>query len=580
MNRILLFVMSVLLVFSSACNKSLPDHARYIPKDAMAVAGINTKELGKKIAWSTLTGNKLLDNIKKQMPYDAALKDLGDAGIKGFSTSYIYFKADKRFEEGKRITAILPLGDAAKWEAYLKKLAPKATIKEQNGRKEADLGNGLYAGWTSDVLIVINGLKKIEVEIQTPMVQDTAAKEVVPNANTSDLSMLNEEDKDVIKDTVAKAPVNAQASVSATPEDVAALAVEMNDAFSVTKENSIVGNERFTKLETSGYDVTFWVNYETLMGAVDLSGMTKGISLSNTLWKDAAMAAGINFEKGKIAGNMLYYVSNDLKEASIELGKTNIDNEMLAKLPAQNLNALLAMHLSPAGLKMILEKMGMLGFVNIAIMDQKDMTVDTIFDAITGDMVVSVNNFGLVKSAYENSENYNPKGDILFALKINNHDHFNKLVQLAMDNGLLIKGQGDNYTIPGNDSIAFVINDKYLVVSNKSASVGGFLQGSGNNSIAVNTVKSHPYGLYVDISSIMGSIDPAISHVPKDSTAIAESKKLFKDLSFMGGTFKNDVFEYKMELNFINSDENSLLQLLDFGIKMSTDSNKTIIAHN
>jgi hypothetical protein len=314
--------------------------------------------------------------------------------------------------------------------------------------------------------------------------------------------------KELIAADTAKPPVKAQASISTTPSDTAELAVEMNDAFSVTKENSIINNERFKKLETSGYDLTVWVNYESLMGAMDLSGMTQGITLSNTLWKDAAMAAGIDFEKGKITADMLYYVSNDLKEASIEMGKTNIDNEMLGKLPSQNMNALMAMHLSPKGLKMMLEKMGLLGFINIALMGQNDLTTDTIFDAISGDMVVAVNNFDLEKSQEVNKENYNPRADVLFALKIGNKEHFKKLVQLGIDNGLLIKGVGDNYLLPGQDSTAIVINDKYLVVSNKAGTVSSFLQGSGNSNTAINVVKGHPYGLYIDILYIMAKVNP------------------------------------------------------------------------
>jgi hypothetical protein len=576
MNRNIVFAFYILLVFAfSACHTGLPDHAKYIPKDAVTVIGINTKELGKKIAWSTLTGNKLLENIKKQMPYDAALKDLGDAGIKGFSTCYIYFKTDKRFEEGKRITAILPLGDQAKWESYIKKIAPKAVIKQQNNRKEANLGNGLYAGWSNDVAIIINGIKRIN--ISTQITTDTTAH---PNGTTSDLSMIDEEAKETIADTV-KTQTSAQAAITTTPADETELSAEMNNAFSVTKETSILGNERFTKLETSGYDLTFWVNYEALMGVMDLSGMTKGITLSNTLWKDAAMATGINFENGKIAGNVLYYVSNDLKEASIELGKTNVDNEMLAQMPTQNLNAILAWHLSPKGLKMMLEKLGVLGFVNIAIMDQKDMTIDTIFDAITGDIVVTANNFSLQRSGADSTagNNYNGKADVLFALKINNKDHFNKLVQLAMDNGLLLKSDGNNYTLPNSDSsISIVINDKYLVVSNKPAATSAFLQPAVNNgnSIAVNTVKGHPFGLYVDLLSVAGQLDPAMGRSRQDSVAIIEGKKLFKSLSVNGGSFNNDVFNYTMELNFINSSENSLLQLINFGMKMTTDSTKPL----
>ena len=55
------------VVFFSACNH-IPDHARYIPKDAVAVAGINLKSLSKKIAWNMITGSKLFKEMQSRIP--------------------------------------------------------------------------------------------------------------------------------------------------------------------------------------------------------------------------------------------------------------------------------------------------------------------------------------------------------------------------------------------------------------------------------------------------------------------------------------------------------------------------------
>src|SRR6185437_1214551 len=99
----------VLIVFSS-CNH-LPDHARYIPKDASIVVGINMKAIEKKVAWDSFVGSKLFDKIEKNSPIKSILADAQNSGISD-NTPYLYIKYDKRFSEGGEITALIPLSDA------------------------------------------------------------------------------------------------------------------------------------------------------------------------------------------------------------------------------------------------------------------------------------------------------------------------------------------------------------------------------------------------------------------------------------------------------------------------------------
>lgn len=50
---------------------------------------------------------------------------------------------------------------------------------------------------------------------------------------------------------------------------------------------------------------------------------------------------------------------------------------------------------------------------------------------------------------------------------------------------------------------------------------------------------------------------------------IMESKKLLSNISFDGGEFNNNAFTYHMDINFINTDENSLIELMDYGMKIN-----------
>ena len=125
-------------------------------------------------------------------------------------------------------------------------------------------------------------------------------------------------------------------------EDLAGLSAEMDNAFGVTKDNSIVSNVHFANLESEGHDITFWLNYGQLMDQYGANVSGSGVSLSGTLWKDAAFTTGIDFKKGKITGDMRYYLPDEMKELGTELGATNVDKDMLDRLPNQNLDMLLA----------------------------------------------------------------------------------------------------------------------------------------------------------------------------------------------------------------------------------------------
>lgn len=552
-------IVLMLVVFGS-CN-NMPDHAKYIPKDAVAVVGINTKQIGKKIAWNALTGSKMFDEMKDKMPFKDALKDAEQAGIKASTTFYIYMKTDKRFNSGSKVTALLPLNDADKWETYLKKTLPSAVITKGKEISEANLGYGMYAGWNKDVLVLMNTLATPQYDYETDA-----------------------------EDSTMPAP-------PAPVMDAAMMSSELANAFTTSKENAITGNKHFTQLQKDWHDISLWINYEELTTQYmdkSMKEMMGGIAFSGNITKDAAFAAGFDFEKGSIKGSMLYYTSPELKEILKGISKENTDKDLIDRLPANNLNMLAAMHISPNGTKAMLEKTGMLGLANLAL-SAYGMDAGYILDAFTGDMAFSINDFAwkqeravsdtAIETGTEKDYSFNTTANYIYTLKINKKENFNKILQLAIDNQLLTKTSENTYSMAGEspDAPIITIDNQYFIVSNKQENIAAYLKGDFKNqkrNEGAKSVYGHPLGFYFDMQTMVKSIDPAMSDSPEAQAMLTESKKLLSDVSFNGGGFKGDAMEYNLTVNFMNKDENSLLQLMNFAMKMGNTTNPPLTARN
>ncbi len=541
-NSVLLIVVIALF---SACSK-IPDHARYIPEDAVMVTGINLKSFGKKIAWNVITGSKLYKEMHDRIPEKNAkdaLSGIERSGIDFANTIYVYAKSDTRYTGGQKVVGLVPMSDAGDWEAYIKKTFPDAVITQHGDRKETSLGEGMYLGWNKNLMIIINAVSK---------------------------------QSDDMLDGLS----------SSKPMDAATISAEIDGAFKTPAGNAMTGNKYFSKLEKEGHDISFFVNYEQLMGQMSGSiAEATSMSLSGDLWKDAAFIAGVNFVKGKITADMHYYLSENMKEIGTELGGANADKDMIDRLPTQNMDMMVAVHLSPKGIKELLEKLNLLGLVNMGLAAQ-GMSAESVLEAFTGDMAFMMNDFSLesenVLDTFMNQpvlhQAQKPNLTMTYVIKLNRKENFLKIVKMAEDMGL--QKSGDAYVIPvdSKNSVHIIVGDQYVVASNKPGNAKGFLEGkfkSEKKPDAVSsTVAGHPWAFYFDVQQFFKEIDPAITSSVKDSLMIIESKKLLKDISLTGGSFKDNAFEYKLDINFLNTEENSILSLMDYSMKMNDASKK------
>ena len=552
-------IIAVLAITLSACH-SMPEHAKYIPKDAVAVVSVDISAMGKKMAWSAITGSKIFDEWKAHPSEKDAMKGIDNAGIDYMNTLYAYTKKDERFGGGLRITGLIPLDDAAKFETFLKKNFPTVTVKEQGKRKEAMINEHMYAGWDSKLLVIIN-------------------------ANANEASTMH---FDNTGDTMA--------IQHAAPIDAAVLSAEMEKAFTVTKENELISNKHFMALQKEGHDISIWVNNDNMMN--DYMGKEgasmSGLSLSSSLWKDAAFTTGFDFNKGSVKSEMKYYMPVELKDIAHELGSGSVDKEMVERLPTNNLDLVASWHMSPKGLKMTLEKTGVLGLANIAMASQ-NLTVDDVLSAFTGDMGFTMNDFAVTQTQMASESiadsnktvpDYKTSANYVFVIKINKKENFNKLIQMGVTSQVLQSTGNNIYTLKnaGPESPMLMINDKYAVVSNKAENATAYLN-SGNKGpkltgLASESVTGHPLGMFFDVQQMVKSVDPAIKNNDMDPKVIAEAKKLVENMAMSGGEYKNDAFEWNMSMNFVNKDENSLIQILNFAMHMSDAQNKGTTAYN
>ncbi len=513
------------LLFFCACNK-VPDHRRYIPKDAALVAGINLKSLGKTIAWNMITGSKLFKEMQKRVPQkngNDIMSGIDKAGIDALNSFYVYLKTDARYKGGINVTGLVPLSDASEWETFVKKNFPQAEIKQQKEIKTASLGNDMYVGWNKNLLIVMNML----------------------SAN------------------------------GGAPAD---MSVEMESAFNIASDNSINSNKNFETLENYGHDLTMWINYEQIMNQYVKDGNSMGgLSLAPSIWKETAFACGFDFKKGKITGDLTWYSSNEMNEVYKQFGAANASKDMVERLPAKDLDVMFAIHLSPKAIRSVLDKTNMLGLVNAGL-SSTGMDVDKLLDAFTGDMAFTMNSLSVKNAPGQGQmityQDQKTDVNICYILKINKKENFNAILDIAKQTGSLMPN-GNGFVIPltAKDSLYFLLNDQYAVASNRSFMANEVLKGENkDNRVSgdlLSKVSGHPFAMYFDLRQAFKNIDLGTTLSPSDSVIYNESKNLLTSLSLTGGDYKNNAMEAHVEVNFANTEESSIFALLDFGMKIS-----------
>lgn len=545
MKKQLLSISVVLIIILSACSK-VPNHAKYVPKNALFVGTVDMNKLSKKLIWNAITGSELFDDMLKNLKNEdskKAAKDMSNIGLDQNSTVYYYYTGSLK-ADGKA-SLVIAMKDENQFESFVKKTYPSQAIEDNKTYKNCVIEDNILIAWNKDVAMVFPTTKKNTEEFAEGMSSEDSADVAISK-------MTN------------KIKINSIENIKNY----------LNEAFNLTKENSIASVSNFGKLQKEGHDMSFWMNYEELYKSnKDLTSGIASAFIKDEYFQDAALAAGIDFEKGAIDAEMDYYMSKDLAAIYGKYDGENINSELVKNIPSKDVAMLMTYKLNPKMLKEFLEKFKLDGMLNMGLM-MAGTSMDKITETFTGDMVFAMTDLKVKPTTDTTSDEINSNVDMnmLFAMGISDKEHVEKLLNKTSQSGAIVKS-GNQYTMAGNDNANMMIENKLLVVSSKKEMTANYLKGNGNvkDGISADTWKhltSNMMGFYVDIKKAMQAIpNKDLDKTPEEKQLFADVQNLLTYAEMYGGKMKNNASHMQGNLFFVNKDENALIQLLNVAVK-------------
>ncbi|MBK6937967.1 MAG: DUF4836 family protein [Chitinophagaceae bacterium] len=305
----------------------------------------------------------------------------------------------------------------------------------------------------------------------------------------------------------------------------------------------------------------FWVNSGSLYGN-SLGGILSLTKISSLV--EGNIGAGtISFEEGKIVLKGKNYYNKDLAAIYKKAGNNNIDEELLKKIPAGDVAAVMAFKITPETIKDLITMLGVDGLINMALAET-GLSIDDIIKATKGDMALSVSDFTIAEKekkmemgseepyTYKSTE---PDAKFLLATSIGDKAAFDRLSAAIKD--LIAQKTGDEISDEINKKMPYSIKDNWFVTGNDSTSMNNF-GNSKTDHLFIGKIKGHPMGGFIDIQKFISGSKPSYANDSVSTIIADESLKTWQDIIFYGGEFKKDHTEMYGEINFVDKKTNSL----------------------
>ncbi|HMT35042.1 MAG TPA: DUF4836 family protein [Chitinophagaceae bacterium] len=545
-SKIIIMAFIVITVFS--CNK-IPNHAKYIPKNALGVFAIDMDKLSKKLIWNVLTGSEIFDEMQKDIKNEEskkAMKDFSNIGIDPATTLYIFYTGNMKDENHPCLLA--GMKDVSKFESFLSKNYPAITVVDNKEFKSCLIESKFILSWNKEAAIatMINNRFSYETD-------STGAEIVVPD-------MVNEEkDKNYLK-----------------------------ELFALNSTNAITSNDNFKKLQNDGHDFSLWVNYEELYKQnKDLNTAELKAFIKDDYFRDAALATGFDFEKGAVDMEMDYYFSKELAAIYKKYSNENMDEKLVNSIPSKDIDLLVAYNLKPKMIEDFLKEFKLDGLANLGLV-AVGTSMETILSAFKGDMVFALTDMKLkTKDTTQNPDIYvsdMPDFNLTYAMNVNQLSSLQSLLDKGVSQSLLVKN-GNTYSMPYSDEGALMFDKDKLVFSNQKTTAQAFMENKGNAKEGLpadvwKNIVNNPITMYANIKKMMSVIPmEATSEIEKQ--LLADLQSMFTYAQIYGGKMKGNANHLEGNLYFSNKEENAMIQLINLGIKMKKEQdsrNKNIIA--
>jgi hypothetical protein len=505
----LLFAFTALF-FITSCSKKTNTQGRYIPATAAVIVHVNSEAISSKLPWEEVKQNELF----KSLYADSSLSSYVKSALDNPENTGIDSKKDLLFfmvkdSAGAYVAFEGTVKDAAKFKTYNSAALKDAMASQKNG-VEYLANKRTTVSWNKDKFIVI--------------------------ADAPEANQLNNIDKLMNKDSAMAVP-------PATSRDGVSTAASL---YTLSENNSMAKNEKFSKLINNKGDVHFWINTQALyegnagMAALSMVNIRK-------LYEGSFTAGTINFENGQVIADMDSYAGKEMTELWKKYGGSKISSDMVKRLPAKDVAVLIALNFKPEGIKEFVKLLGVEGLINMGS-GLIGFNLDDFVKANKGDIVLSVSDISKDSSGKTDAT-------ILFAASVADKASFDKLVNAGNKMGKQSLGTNSS-------KIFYNRNDPYFAIGNKKESIDQFVAKEGNSQFDfMNKIASSPMGGYVNLQYILSSLRDEAGKDSLGLVALDASLKLWKDMIMSGGNFKDGAVTQHIEINLLDKTTNSLKQI-------------------
>ncbi|PSL49229.1 uncharacterized protein DUF4836 [Chitinophaga niastensis] len=558
-SKVLLAAVTAAVVLS-ACSK-VSDESKHIPKTAGLVVDLNAKQLTQKLVTNGVTMDKLFSAVQSKDTANDVMKAWKDAENSGIDLQSHFFASfvfqGQPTEHKSYVSLTASLKDATKFEAYLKKNVSDFSLKTQNDFKYIwEEKNHAVIGWNKETVIYISAVDANDLNKYAP-------GNAMPSPNDN-------EDTNQAIDSAAKATPAALVTAEDNAEAKTWVA-EVDHLFHLKKDESAGTIEPFAKLLKENADVSVFVNPEAIYNSGQFTMIPANVK---KLMEGTYYTGTANFEKGKVILDGSTYMGKEIAAIYKKYGKKEIDLDMLKKYPSDNITGFISYAFDFRMIGDIIKATGMDGMANMFLSGKSGLSMDDILNAFEGQLTYVASDFAITKkeSEYFPGEfSDKPSAKWIFSLKVGNKDAFNKVMTSPMLKDVFAK-EGDHYVITnpmmmGAGAPPMSITEKYITLGSDSALLQLYLSGKGNIKLPEgieDKVKGNMVGGYIDIEKISKNI-PEDKLDADEKPIVLSLKTLFKDFTLVGHAVSGDIQHTEAVLNFKNKDENSLVQLINFG---------------
>lgn len=524
-------VIVVASIMLASCSK-MPKHAHYIPKDALLVGAIDVNKLTKKMIWNAITGSELFDEMQKEIKNEKskeAMKDFSSVGLNQSSSIYFFYTGGLR-SEGK-ICFLVGMKNQTQFESFITENLTGVSILNKSNYHAAQLEKSVYAAWNEDVAMFFP-LK--------PESLDSLSNETV--------------------------------GMSADFNNLATIETFLSKAFNLNEKESVTSLPNFKTLHNAGHDVSIWANYEEIFKQNrDLAAGAETF-IKQDYFKNAALATGIDFEKGSTDIEMDYYFSDELAKIYGKYSEDNVDENLIRQIPSNDVAMIVAYNLKPQMIQDMMKEFKLDGLVNVGLM-MMGTSMERIGEAFKGDMVLAITDVNLTDTVKQIPNTdlelvVEPQMNFSMAMSIGNESAVNDLLKKGVKEKVITQ-QGNIYQM--GEAILMKSKER-LVFSTKKNLAESYLNGKNNLEKSLpegawKDLKGNPMSFFVDVKKLM-RLTSASGSTPEEKALIEETQNLFTYMEMHGGKLKNKANHMEGHIYFANKDENSLIQLLNLAMKV------------